>query len=291
MLVADEPLPRSTGRRVVMAMGKAAPGLAAAWLEAAPGWANKIFVLAPHGAPVPNEVQNAATILYGAHPYPDSDGEISTRTLLDISRSLGENDALVVLLSGGGSALLAAPVDGLTLADIRTTTELLLTAGATISEVNTVRRQLQAAAGGGLGRAALPAPVRTLIVSDVLGDPLHDIASGPTVGSPTTAADALEVLDRFALRSAIPDTVVTLLVAAGGTPPDESGCGATSTTHVIANNRTAVDAAAHRPAIPLISGRDSRRAPGRRGLRTRPRDCSHRPHDGIDRTHRRSHGW
>jgi len=243
VLVADEPLPRTAGRRVVMAIGKAAPGLAAAWLEATPGWTDELFVLAPHDVPVPIEVEEAATVLRGAHPYPDTDGEASTHTLLDIARSLGENDMLVVLLSGGGSALLAAPGDGLTLVDIRTTTELLLTAGASISETNTVRRQLLAAAGGGLGRTASPAEVRTLIVSDVLGDPLADIASGPTVVSPTTAADALEVLDRFALRDAVPEAVVALL-AAGGNPKDDSRWAATSTTHVIANNRTAVDAAA-----------------------------------------------
>jgi len=150
----------------------------------------------------------------------------------------------VVLLSGGGSALLAAPRDGLTLGDIRTATKLLLTAGASISEVNTVRRQLLAAAGGGLGRSASPARVRTLIVSDVLGDTLTDIASGPTVVSPTTAADALEVLDRFALRNAVPNAVVALLNAGGGNPPDDGVWAAACTTRVIANNRTAVEAAA-----------------------------------------------
>ncbi len=244
MLVADQALPHTRGRRVVMAIGKAAPGLAAAWLEAAPGWANQIFVFTPHAVPVPEEVGNAATILRGAHPYPDSAGEDATRDLLDVAGSLTADDLLVVLLSGGGSALLAAPVDGLALTDIRTTTELLLTAGAPISDVNTVRRQLLAAAGGGLGRAASPARVQTLIVSDVLGDPLADIASGPTVVSPTTAADALEVLDRFALRSAVPDDVVSFLATAGGDPPDDNDLAATSTTFVIANNRTAVEAAA-----------------------------------------------
>ena len=244
VLVANEPLPRTTGRHVVMAIGKAAPGLAAAWLEAAPDWASELFVLAPHKVPVPEEVGNAATVLHGAHPSPDSDGEQSTRTLLDVADSLQADDVLVVLLSGGGSALLAAPRDGLTLADIRTATEVLLRAGAPISEVNTVRRQLLAAAGGGLGRSASPARVRTLIVSDVLGDTLTDIASGPTVVSATTAADALEVLDRFALRGTVPSAVVALLAATGGNPPDDGVWAAACTTRVIANNRTAVEAAA-----------------------------------------------
>jgi len=244
VLIDGKPLPRATGRHVAMAIGKAAPGLAAAWLEATSGWTDELVVLAPHGVAVPKEVEEAATVLRGAHPYPDSDGEASTHALLDIARSLGEDDVLIVLLSGGGSALLTAPMPGLTLADIRTTTELLLTAGAPIFEVNTVRRQLLAAAGGGLGRAATPATLRTLIVSDVLGDPLADIASGPTVISTTTAADALEVLDRYAVRVVVPGTVVDFLLAAGGTHPIDDDWAVTCTTHVIANNRTVVDAAA-----------------------------------------------
>jgi glycerate-2-kinase len=244
VIIDGEPLPRAAGRHVVMAIGKAAPGLAAAWVDAARGWTHELFVLAPHGVAVPIEVQKTAAILRGAHPSPDSDGEASTRTLLRIARSLGEDDVLVVLLSGGGSALLAAPREGLTLADVRTTTEALFRAGAPITEVNTVRRQLLVAVGGGLGRAAAPAPVRTLILSDVLGDPLPDIASGPTVVSPTNAADALEVLDRFALRGAVPDAVVAYLAAAGGNPPDDGAWAAACTSRVIANNCKAVDAGA-----------------------------------------------
>ncbi len=245
VIIDSEPLPRAAGRHVVMAIGKAAPGLAAAWLDAAPGWTDELFVLAPHGVPVPDEVERTATILRGAHPSPDSDGEASTRTLLRAARSLGEEDVLMVLLSGGGSALLAAPRDGLTLADVRATTDALLRAGAPIAAVNTVRRQLLAAAGGGLGRTAHPAQVRTLILSDVLGDALADIASGPTVASTSTPADALEVLDRFARRGAVPDAVVAFLAAAGGNPPDDGAWWvAACTSRVIANNCTAVDAAA-----------------------------------------------
>jgi glycerate 2-kinase len=244
VLIADEPLPRTTGRPVVMAIGKAAPGLAAAWLDAAPGWANEIFVLAPHGVPVPDEVESTVAVLRGAHPSPDSDGEASTRILLETARSLRKDDVLVVLLSGGGSALLATPRIGLTLADVRATTDALLRAGAPITDVNTVRRQLLMAAGGGLGCAAFPARVRTLILSDVVGDPLADIASGPTVVSPTTAGDALDALDRFALRGAVPEAVVALLTAAGGNPPHDGAWAAACTNLVIANNRTAVDAAA-----------------------------------------------
>lgn len=242
VLVGDDPLPEASGRHVVMAIGKAAPGLAAAWLATLPGWADEILILTPHGVPVPAEVEARATVLRGAHPYPDADGEASTRRLLGIAEELGADDLLVVLLSGGGSALMAVPEEGLALDDVHSTTKALLKAGAPITEVNTVRRQLLAAAGGGLARAAHPAPIRTLILSDVLGDPLPDIASGPTVASPTTATDALAVLDRFGLLGAIPEPVVSFLENAKIRPTDaRSWMGSTS---ILGNNRTAVEAAA-----------------------------------------------
>jgi len=244
LLIGGKPLPGASGRHVVMSIGKAAPGLAAAWQKAMPGWADEILVLTPHGVPVPPEVKTIAVILRGAHPYPDADGEASTRRLLGIAEGLGDDDLLVVLLSGGGSALMAAPEEGLALDDVHATTKALLKAGAPITEVNTVRRQLLAAAGGGLARAAHPAPVRTLILSDVLGDPLPDIASGPTVASPTTAADALAVLDRFGFLGAIPGPVVSFLENAKIRPTEAQSWMGTTSTSILANNRTAVEAAA-----------------------------------------------
>jgi len=242
--VGGESLPEVSGRRVVMAIGKAAPGLAAAWLATVPGWAGEILVLTPHGVPVPAEVEAHAAILRGAHPYPDAAGEASTRRLLEVAATLGEDDVLVVLLSGGGSALMAAPEEGLELEDVHATTKALLKAGAAINDVNTVRRQLLAAAGGGLARAAHPAFVRTLILSDVLGDPLADIASGPTVPATTNPRDALAVLDRFGLRETIPEAVIEYLNAAAGRVMDDSAWAAIASSHVMGNNRTAVDAAA-----------------------------------------------
>jgi len=244
VLVGHEPLPEVSGRRVVMAIGKAAPGLAAAWQATVLGWADEVLVLTPHGVPVPPEVEAHAAILRGAHPYPDGDGEASTRRLLAIAEGLDEDDILVVLLSGGGSALMAAPEEGLELDDVHATTKALLKAGAAINDVNTVRRQLLAAAGGGLARAAHPALVRTLILSDVLGDPLADIASGPTVAATTNPHDALAVLDRFGLRETVPEAVIEYLNAAAGRIIDDSAWAAIASTYVIGNNQTAADAAA-----------------------------------------------
>ena len=242
--LAGMEIPAVGGRRFVAAVGKAAPGLAAAWLATVPGWSRELFVVTPHGVDVPPSVEAAATVRRGAHPYPDAAGEAAARELLARVRELGKDDLLVVLLSGGGSALLAAPEEGLTLAHVLATTRLLLEAGAPIGAVNTVRRQLLAAGGGGLARAAWPAPVRTALISDVLGDPLPDIASGPTVPSPTTAADALGVLERFALLDRVPPEVVAFLRAQRDLPPGPEPWERAARTVVLANNRTAVEAAA-----------------------------------------------
>jgi len=243
VLVGDSPLPAVPGRRVLVSVGKAAPGLADAWLRTVPDWGGTVFVLTPHGVPVPATVEDVAEMRRGAHRYPDADGEASTRRMLELADGLGADDLLVVLLSGGGSALMAAPENGLTLDDVRDTTQALLTAGAPITAVNAVRRQLLAAAGGGLARRAHPARVVTLILSDVLRDPLPAIASGPTVPSPTTAVDALDVLDRFAIRNTVPDAVTRFLETAAHTVDDVDWT-ATTSTRVIGNNLTAVDAAA-----------------------------------------------
>ena len=241
--IRGEALPEVKGRRVVVALGKAGPTLADAWLELLPDWTDELLVLTPHGVPVSDRVAQGGEVLRGAHPSPDEQGEASCRRLLELAASLGEEDLLVVLLSGGASALLAAPRPGLALEDIRATTTALLASGATIHRLNAVRRQLLAAAGGGLARAAAPAQVVTLVLSDVLGDLIPDIGSGPTVPSPTTAADALGVLGGLGVVAELPRTVVEVL-RARVEKPDDDGWAARNRVHVLANNRTAVDAAA-----------------------------------------------
>jgi glycerate 2-kinase len=244
VLVAGQPLPRASGRQLVAAVGKAAPGLAEAWLNAFPDWSDDVIVLAPHGVSASEALAGRVQLLRGAHPYPDAEGEASARRLLAEAVSLGPNDLLIVLLSGGGSALLAAPEKGLTLGDIQATTKSLLTAGAPITSVNAVRRQLLAAAGGGLGRAAAPAPVVTLVLSDVIGDPLPSIASGPTVPSSTNASDALAELSRFHVTKHIPSEVTRFLEQLAAAPAPDDSWEASSRIQVVANNRTAVAAAA-----------------------------------------------
>ncbi len=247
--LVERSFPRPTGRLVVVALGKAGPSLADAWLEVAGPLAHQLFVLTPHGVPVSDRVARRAMVRHGAHPYPDAAGEASARELVRLARGLEGDDLLLVLLSGGTSALLAAPEPGLTLDDVLRTTRALLRAGAPIGEVNAVRRRLLLLGGGGLARLAAPARVVTLVLSDVLGDPLADIASGPTVPSPTSKVDAASVLRRFAVEAAVPASVTSFLDAAESESPDGAEWMERCWTVVVANNRTAVDAAANELAL------------------------------------------
>jgi len=141
------------------------------------------------------------------HPIPDERGMRATGQMLDLLRQAGSDDLVICLISGGGSALLVAPAPGIPLTDERRLTNALLRSGATINEVNTVRKHLTQIKGGGLVREAAPATVIGLILSDVLGDPLDVIASGPTVPDTTTFADAWRVLDDYGLIDDLSPTI------------------------------------------------------------------------------------
>lgn len=141
------------------------------------------------------------------HPLPDAAGIQGASRIAHIADSADRGDLVFVLISGGGSALLPMPAPGISLEEKVATTDLLLRSGAAITEVNTVRKHLSGLKGGWLARRAAPAKVVTLILSDVLGNPLDAIASGPTVPDPTTFADALAVVDRYALRGKMPASI------------------------------------------------------------------------------------
>lgn len=145
-----------------------------------------------------------------SHPLPDRAGEEAAREMLSAARALGSADLLLALVSGGGSALLALPAEGITVEDLRQVTRELLACGATIQEINAVRKHLSAIQGGRLA-AACRAPVLALAISDVTGDEPTHIASGPCAPDPTTYQDALEVLERYAIRP--PRAVLEHLVA------------------------------------------------------------------------------
>lgn len=183
------------GRTIVLGAGKASARMAQVIEEHWPGPLEGLVVTAyGHGVPC-----RRIGIVEAAHPVPDEAGVRAARRILELARGAGEDDLVLAPISGGGSALLTLPADGLTLEDKRAVNRALLRSGATIHEMNTVRRHLSAIKGGRLAAAAFPARTLALLISDVPGDDPEVIASGPTVPDPTTCADALDVLRRYGI--------------------------------------------------------------------------------------------
>jgi glycerate 2-kinase len=197
------------GRTIVIGAGKASAAMARALEDHWPGPLEGL-VVTRYGY----EVACARIeIAQAAHPVPDEAGMAASRRIAEKVSGLTEDDLVIALISGGGSALLVAPAPGLTLADKRAVNAALLASGASISEMNCVRRHLSELKGGRLGALCHPARVVTLLISDVPGDDPRDIASGPTVGDPTTCADALAIVQRY--RIAVPDAARRLLESGG----------------------------------------------------------------------------
>ncbi|WP_420456099.1 glycerate kinase type-2 family protein [Rubrivirga sp.] len=250
--VAGRPI-RTFGRVVVVGAGKASIPLAGALDARLADVPVEGAVVVPAGYPatVPNTTPRPARIevVEGGHPVPTPAGARAAAEALALAGAAGPDDLVLVLLSGGGSALWTLPPPGVSLADLRATTRLLLAAGVPIDDVNTVRKHLSRIAGGRLALAAAPARVVALVISDVVGDDPAVIASGPTVPDPTTADDALGVLDAAGLLGRVPPAVRARLAAEGsGERPASPGPGhpafRTATTLVIGTNGTALDAAA-----------------------------------------------
>ena len=184
------------GRTLVVGAGKAAASMAAAVEAVWTGPLEGIVVTRyGHGAPT-----RQIEVVEASHPMPDAAGEHAALRILERVKGLTADDLVLCLFSGGGSALLAAPAPGLTLADKRAVNRALLKSGADIAEMNCVRKHLSAIKGGRLALAAAPARVAGLIISDVPGDDLAIIASGPTVADPSTSAQALAILRRYAIN-------------------------------------------------------------------------------------------
>jgi glycerate 2-kinase len=191
-------------RILVVGFGKASPAMAQAVEEVLGERISGGLVVTKEGHALP---LRRLEVVEAGHPLPDARGEDAARRILGLARQAGRQDLLLCLVSGGGSALLPLPAPGLTLEDKGRTTELLLRSGTTIEELNTVRKHLSAIKGGWLARAAHPATVVALVLSDVLGDRLDAIASGPLAPDPTTYRDALEILERYGLLDEVPPAV------------------------------------------------------------------------------------
>ena len=235
-------------RILVLGAGKASARMAMA-LEAILGArisGGLVSVKYGHGEPL-----KRIEVVEAGHPVPDANGEEAARRIAGLAESADERTLVLNLISGGGSALLPAPADGLTLAGKQEMTSLLLASGADIQEMNCVRKHLSRLKGGRLLRLLAPARSLNLILSDVLGDRLDTIASGLTAADATTFADALAVIDKYGLRGKAPAAALKILEdGAAGRLPETSKAGDPAallgTNMILAGNGTAVTAACER---------------------------------------------
>ena len=241
---------------MIVGAGKAAAAMARAVED---NWRGELeqlsgIVVTRYGHGVPTR---HIEVVEASHPTPDAAGQAAAARILDAVAGLTADDLVLVLLSGGGSALLTAPLAGITLAEKRAVTKALLACGASIGEINCVRKHLSAIKGGRLALAAGPARVLTLAISDVPGDELSTIASGPTVPDPTTCAEALEIVARHGI--ALPAAAREALLSGAGETPKPGDAGfARCASHIIATARgslaAAADAARAQGIAPLVLG-------------------------------------
>lgn len=202
-----------------------------------------VIVKRGHAAPT-----TRIEIVEAGHPIPTQAGIDAGERMLAMLDTTGADDLVIALLSGGGSALLEAPADGITLAELQAMTDTLLACGATINEINCLRKHVSRIKGGQLARAAFPATLITLVLSDVVGSPLDVIASGPTVPDRSTWQDAWGVVERYALQQRLPAAVLERLRAGlQGVTPDTPKAAdplfAGARTLIVGDNRTAAQAA------------------------------------------------
>ncbi|QKK08862.1 MAG: glycerate-2-kinase family protein [Planctomycetota bacterium] len=250
----------------VLAIGKAAGPMARAFGERG-GSPLRCFVLGPDGAAPGDGLPAGSEVWPADHPIPTARNVEAAERLVEwlaesAAGERGRSGDMVVLLSGGASAMLCAPREPLTLEQLGRMTDALLRSGASINELNAVRKHLEVLKGGGLLRAALRTAsakeergrerVLTLVLSDVLGDPLDVIGSGPTAPDPSTFADAVGVLDRYGLLERVPEATALLRRGVAGElsetlKPDDAEC-ARVEHHIIGNNLLAIDAACARPS-------------------------------------------
>ncbi|WP_349962776.1 glycerate kinase [Rhizobium sp. ZPR3] len=216
-VVASHLPERPQGRCIVIGAGKASAAMAAA-LDTAWGDVDLSgIVVTRYGHAVP---AGRIEIIEASHPVPDHMSVEAASRIMECVRGLGPDDLVIALISGGGSSLLVHPAGRMTLDDKRAVNKALLASGASISEMNTVRRQLSGIKGGRLAQVAHPARVVTLVISDVPGDDPSEIASGPTVANPTTVQDAREIVARY--RLSLPATALEVLVEGGAPMRPES---------------------------------------------------------------------
>ncbi len=238
------PVPK--GRTLVLGAGKAAGAMVhaveALWPADAP-LSGLVVTRYDHTPAHPAGVPSRIDIVEAAHPVPDAAGLQAAQRMLELTQNLTPDDLVLCLISGGGSALLTLPAEGLTLQDKQRINQQLLDSGANIVEMNCVRKHLSRIKGGRLAAACAPAQVVTLMISDVPGDDPSVIASGPTVADPSTCADALAILERY--RIELPAPVLKALNEGQlETPKPGAPVFATQQLHMIATPMQSLQAAA-----------------------------------------------
>jgi hydroxypyruvate reductase/glycerate 2-kinase len=252
-LAADETLHRALaagGRVIVCGGGKAGPAMAAGVEAALADSLDRVtgIVNVPAGGEAPLQRIRLCAARPAASNHPTAEGVAAVEQQLKLLETLTPGDIGLCLLSGGGSALLPAPVEGVSLADKQEVTRLLHACGATIEQMNCVRKHLSRIKGGCLAQAFADrkTPLRTLIISDVVGDPLDVIASGPTAPDPSTFAEALSVLENFKLTDRVPPSVLAHLHkgVAGRIPETPKSLPERVSNHVLCNNATSLVASA-----------------------------------------------
>lgn len=206
-------------RIIVTGAGKASALMAQATEEVLKDKIDKGLVITKEGSDVPLK---KIELCFGGHPFPDENGAKGTQEILQMLSEAGDNDLVIFLLSGGGSALLVSPAEGISLKDKQKMVQLLFECGANIDEMNTLRKHISKVKGGRLAQIAYPAQTISLILSDVIGDRLDSIASGPTAPDPTTFDDCFEILNRYKLLDKIPESVKLFLQGNKGKQENET---------------------------------------------------------------------
>ena len=240
-------IPPADGRLIVLSVGKAAIPMARGTKAALGQMVAEGVAVAPAGSGGP--LPAGFRVHYGGHPLPTAEGVAGAMEVGAAARGAGPRDRILLLLSGGGSALLTLPLPGIPLEDIRRVTELLMLAGARIGELNAVRKHIESLKGGRLASLAHPAPLTALVLSDVVGDPLDVIASGPVSPDPSTFAEAIAVLEARAVWERSPASVRALLDRGRDgrvdeTPKEDADVFAGSSVEVVGNAALAARSAA-----------------------------------------------
>ncbi|MEO0482207.1 MAG: DUF4147 domain-containing protein [Planctomycetota bacterium] len=241
---------RSASRVHVLAIGKASVSLARRASQLLGPALHAGVVLAPpaYAGPARGALGSTFSVYETDHPLPTARNEEAARQVAQFAADLTDADTLLALVSGGASAQLTLPAEGVSIADVAAITEFLLKAGATIHELNTVRKHAEQLKGGGLARLARPAHVITRVASDVIGDDLGVVSSGPTAPDPTTFDEALDVLDRYAARRVAPGVTARLIRGTRGeaqeTVKPDDPLWRNNDLRVIASNATMIEAVA-----------------------------------------------